>query len=343
MTNRERFAKTAAGDPRVDRCPVMEWAEWWDETITFWEGEGLEKNLTGCQLFDTFGLDRNIQLWFPHAAPDCPLPVHHGAPLIRDEADYRELKKKLFPKDAVKHMEKEIEAALPQYQDGSAVIWYTLEGFFWFPRRLFGIEGHLYAFYDEPELYHRICEDLLEWQLGVVEAFSHVMKADFMTIAEDMSYNLGPMISESCFEEFMAPYYKRLIPAIKQHGTRAIVDSDGDISRLVPWFIRSGVEGILPLERQAGVDIPALQQQYPGFIWLGGFDKMCLFKGKDAIDTEIERLRPAVRKGCFIPSVDHQTPPGVSMENYRYYLRRLWEISGEACKDAPSLVEHASK
>jgi hypothetical protein len=32
-----------------------------------------------------------------------------------------------------------------------------------------------------------------------------------------------------------------------------------------------------------------------------------------------------MKKGGFIPSVDHQTPPGVSLEEYRVYLRLLWE------------------
>ena len=47
----------------------------------------------------------------------------------------------------------------------------------------------MYAFYDYPELYHRICEDLLQWQIKQIDAFAGFMKADFMTIAEDMSYN----------------------------------------------------------------------------------------------------------------------------------------------------------
>ena len=79
---------------------------------------------------------------------------------------------------------------------GYACLLYT-SGFFWFPRELFGPEAHLYAFYDEPELYHRICEDLCEWHIRIIQEFGRYMKADFMTIAEDMSYNLGPMLSLS--------------------------------------------------------------------------------------------------------------------------------------------------
>ncbi|MFV0402287.1 MAG: uroporphyrinogen decarboxylase family protein [Oscillospiraceae bacterium] len=334
MTVRERFHATMNADPAADCCPVMEWASWWDKTVHFWEEEGLPKGLTSQELFRYFGLDPHYQFWFPTKLPNCPKPVSHGAPIITDESDYKAIRHLLLPEDAVERMLPQIEAALPQYESGEALAWYTLEGFFWFPRELFGIEGHLYSFYDEPELYHRICSDLLEWQLKVVEDLSRYLKPDFMSIAEDMSYNHGPMISEELFEEFIAPYYKQLTAAIKKQSTRVIVDSDGDISVSVPWFIRSGVEGILPLEKQAGVDIGALQQEYPDFLWLGGFDKMCLLKDREAIDAEFARILPMLRRGRFVPSVDHQTPPGVSMENYRYYIDRLRHFGVQACKDA---------
>ena len=43
--------------------------------------------------------------------------------------------------------------------------------------------------------------------------------------------------------------------------------------------------------------------------------------------AEFERLVPLMKTGGFIPSVDHQTPPGVSLEQYRCYLRLLDEYT----------------
>ena len=332
MTNRERFHLTMNGDGSVDRCPIIEWATWWDKTIKCWEKEKMPKGMTSMELFDYFDLDRHCQFWFKHRKRNCPKPKWHGAPLIKSPDDYKQIKKYILPDNAVKRELAKFMENRTDIENGETILWYTLEGFFWFPRTLLGIEGHMYAFYDMPELYHEICKDLLEWHFGVVEAFSEIAAADFMTFAEDMSYNLGPMISRECFEEFIEPYYKQLIPEIKKRGTRVILDSDGDISSAVPWFIGAGIEGILPLERQAGVDIAALQKKFPDFLWLGGFDKMSLLEGKAAIDGEFERLRPAIRRGKYIPSVDHQTPPGVSVENYRYYVKKLEHFCKQACK-----------
>ena len=331
MTERERFHMTMAGDKNVDRCPVIEWATWWDKTLASWDDD-LPKSISRQELFDFLGLTRHLQFWFGHKKKTCPAPAHHGAPLIKDAADYKNIKKHLFPKDAVKKELKKLKNELPDIDNGNTIVWYTLEGFFWFPRTLFGIEGHMYAYYDKPDLYHDICKDLLEWELRVVEEFANEVSADFMTLAEDMSYNKGPMISRELFDEFVTPYYNQLLPEVKKYGARVVIDSDGDIGTVIPWFIGAGVEGALPLERQAGVDIRALQEAYPNFLWIGGYDKMALLKGRDAIDAEFDRLLPAVKKGRFIPSIDHQTPPGVSLETYRYYVGRLRVFCRNACK-----------
>jgi len=312
-----------SADYRIDRVPALEWASWWDKTILHWENSGMPSGLETQELYDYFKLDSIAQFWFPHKTDDCPQDVSHGSGIIETEEDYDRIRPYILPENAVELMLEQIEQTQPRYQNGDTIVWYTIEGFFWWPRVLFGIENHLFAFYDQPELYHRICEDLLQWQIKIIDDFSQYMKADFITIAEDMSYNLGPMLSEELYNEFMKPYYLRLIPEIKKHGTKVFIDSDGDITRAVPWFVDSGIEGILPLERQAGVDLAKLRQDWPELLLLGGFDKMCMFQGPEAIAAEFKRLQPVIEQGRYLPAMDHQTPPGVSMENYRYYIEQL--------------------
>ena len=47
-----------------------------------------------------------------------------------------------------------------------------------------------------------------------------------------------------------------------------------------------------------------------------------LIAGKEAIDRELEKLRPLVERGGYLPCVDHRVPPDVTYENYLYYLER---------------------
>ena len=330
MNHVERFRAVMNFQP-VDRLPVWEWAMWWDKTIERWHGEGLPRELTFDRVFEIarwFGLDPYQQFWFSTTQPTIEATQHHVEGDVAGMDDYRRVKPRLYPDHS-----RAIESMRPwgeRQKRGEAVVWATLEGFFWFPRTLMDIEKLSYAFYDEPELVHAINGDLLEFNIGLVRRMAAVCPPTFMTLAEDMSYNLGPMISRAVFEEFCAPYYRRLMEVLNEHGIILIVDTDGDVTRLVPWLNAVGVAGVLPIERQAGVDGMALRRQFPGLRMVGHFDKMVMNRGEEAIRAEFERIRPLMRTGGFIPSVDHQTPPGVSLEQYRVYLRLLAEYARTA-------------
>ncbi|NOY75864.1 MAG: hypothetical protein GXP32_08775, partial [Kiritimatiellaeota bacterium] len=145
----------------------------------------------------------------------------HGAGIVESESDYESARPFLFPppdefSDKLRTLEKRSEIQ----RMGDAVVWFTINGFFWFPRTLFGIERHLFAFFDSPELMRRMNTENAEWMLTVVEAVCEVCQPDFIMFAEDMSYNNGPMISKDLFDEFMKPYYDIVVPYLKLRGTR---------------------------------------------------------------------------------------------------------------------------
>jgi hypothetical protein len=331
MTTRERFQAVMNFQP-FDRLPVVEWAMWWDKTITRWHSEGLPEALTDrYELYRHFGLDMYWQDWIGARLPTCPHPASHGAPLIHSMSDYEEIRPHLFPDVESESWRWKLWAEwAKRQQQGEAVLWFTLEGFFWFPRVLLGIEPHLYAFYDEPDLIHRINDDLAAWHVRVIEKVGSICAPDFMTFAEDLSYNKGPMISKGQFDEFLKPYYARVIPALKKRGIIPFIDSDGDITVPAWWFEEAGIEGILPLERQAGTDIARVRAEHPRMRFIGHFDKMTMTRGEAAMRAEFERLLPTAATGGFLISCDHQTPPGVSYREYQLYLALFREYGGQA-------------
>ncbi len=334
MRNTERFLAALERRP-LDRLPAIEWASWWNETVRRWQEEGLSADVPWGRIQTHFGLDFIQRVWMPLQTPDCPRPAAHGAPLIESEEEYDAFKQYLYPNELHENYRRKLDVLRTlkdEHDRGDAVLWYSYDGFFWFPRVLLGIENHLYSFYDEPELYHKICNDLADYIIAQLPKIYEICHPEFMVFSEDMSYNNGPMISEALFNEFLLPYYERVIPEIKKYGTKVIVDTDGDVSMMIPWLIRAGVDGVLPLERQAGVDLVRLREQYPDFLFIGGFDKMTMSKGEDAMRAEFERLLPVMKSGGYIPSCDHQTPPGVSLENYRIYVRLLKEYAEKAVK-----------
>jgi len=325
MDHVERF-RALVNFQEVDRIPRWEWAMWWDETIERWHEEGLPAELTS--VFDIhayFELDPYKQYWFSTTDPTIEAEQHHVEGIVSNMDDYLAHRPKLFPDHgaAIQGMKPWID----RQDKGEAVIWITLEGHFWFPRTLMGFSKIMLAFNDQPELLHKMNQDLLDFNLNLLDQIERVGRPTFMTVAEDMSYNHGPMISRKLMDEFLSPYYEKMVARVKEMDMLTIVDTDGDVTGLVPWLLDNGIQGVLPLERQAGVDGMSMRQQFPKLAMVGHYDKMVMKNGEDAMRQEFERLLPAIKAGGFIPSVDHQTPPDVSLENYRTYLRLLNEYT----------------
>ena len=336
MTQAERFRALMRFQP-VDRLPRLEWAYWWDQTIKRWASEGLElsKPYTSAtveemvpEITRKLGLDVHQQFFIHPWTWEQPKPAHHLGGILSDEKGYEENLRHFYPSNEWLQWTWD---RLAQYQANmeqhDTLFWITVCGFFAWPRRLFGAEKHYYAFYDHPELMHRMNYEEAEFIIRVLRKTFEISRPVFVTIGEDMSYNGGPMCSREMFDEFIAPYYRRVVPVMKELGLIVFVDSDGNANELISWLADVGVEGLLPMERNAGSDVALVRQKHPDFLMIGNFEKLLMTRGEEAVRGEFERLLPVMKQGGFIPSPDHQTPPQVSLEQYRTYVRLLKEYS----------------
>ena len=61
----------------------------------------------------------------------------------------------------------------------------------------------------------------------------------------------------------------------------------------------------------------------------GAIAKTPIAVGGSAIDRELERVRPLLDGGGFIPHLDHLVPPDISYDNYRHYLDRKRKMIGK--------------
>jgi uroporphyrinogen-III decarboxylase len=329
MTPRERFLRTLNFERCDDRLPLVEWAAWWHLTVERWKTEGMPAELDWDQSLAFFDLDPLVLIGAGGGPAETPADV---SPIVTDEASYEALRPYLFTDAMIAEAVKAARQQQPRHDRGEIAIRVWLDGYFWFPRKLFGIEPHMLAFYDQPALMHRMNRDLADFNVRVIDAICEVLRPEMVGFAEDMSYNHGPMLSRACFDEFLLPYYRCTAPAIKRHGVKVLVDTDGDVTTMIPWLFNAGIEGVYPLERQAGVDVAKLRQLHPNLIMMGGYDKLVMSRGETAMRTEFERLLPVMRSGGYIPSVDHQTPPEVSLENYRIYMRLFREYMQRAAR-----------
>ena len=197
-------------------------------------------------------------------------------------------------------------------------------------RWLLGDEECLIAFYTMPDLLHDIMDHLTSVYLTVFEKVVRYVQVDMIHIWEDMCGRQGPLISPRHFDEFMTPHYLRIKRFADQHNIPFIsVDTDGSPDLIIPPMMRAGVNYMFPFEVAGGCDINEYQKKYPSLAMMGGVDKRVLAIGPAAIDAELERLRPAVERGRYVPELDHLVPDDVSWGNYSYYARALRKLVGK--------------
>ena len=64
------------------------------------------------------------------------------------------------------------------------------------------------------------------------------------------------------------------------------------------------------------------------FAYAGGMDKRVFAKDRAAVDREIERLKPLVELGGYIPCPDHRIAPDAHFELVQYYCERFRKAFG---------------
>ncbi len=197
------------------------------------------------------------------------------------------------------------------------------------PRQLMGEEELCVACYTQPELIHDILRTIGDTAFRVLERVSSVVQIDELNVHEDMAGKSGPLLGPRQVEEFIKPYYRRIWDMLQDRGTRLFgQDSDGHMNPVVPAFIDAGINVMYPMEPAAGMDIVQVRETYgTKLAFWGGIDKHVLRRGKEEIEAELEyKIPPMVRTGGCILGLDHRIPNGTPLEDYRFYIRKAWEI-----------------
>jgi len=198
-------------------------------------------------------------------------------------------------------------------------------------RNWMGIENMTYLIYDEPEVFADMVETLSNLSCWAIDQIIPRMgtRPDMGFGWEDICSKSGPFESPSIFRKYVAPGYMKIRNKLQEYGVGLLgVDSDGDVSALLGPWLDAGVNLIFPLEIGTwNADPIEVRKRYGKELRIiGGFNKLVLERGKEEIDAEIERRLPLMKEGGFIIMPDHSITPGVSLENYKYYLEKIRRI-----------------
>ncbi len=189
-------------------------------------------------------------------------------------------------------------------------------------RNMLTFEGLAYACYDYPEM----VEDMVETSCVLVEDMLDQIlpqvEFDFAAGWEDICFKNGPIVSLDFFDNVVVPRYERIGRKLRKAGIDIwFTDCDGDVRPLIPGFLKAGINCLWPFEVMGGGHPAALLKEFGKDLRImGGFDKIQMIKGKEAIKAYMKTLVPLVERGGFIPFCDHRCPPDVKEEDYLYYL-----------------------
>lgn len=197
-------------------------------------------------------------------------------------------------------------------------------------RDYMGVEGLSYLTFDDEALLDEMIETNADLCYRCAErALEEGGVFDLGHFWEDICYKNGPLVNPKLMAQKVAPHYARITELLARHGIDLVsLDSDGLIDELVPIWLDSGVNVMFPIEVGTwGASLAPWRKQYGDRVrGVGGTDKRVFQRDKAAVDAEIERLKPLVDLGGYLPCPDHRLPHDNKWENVQYYCERLREI-----------------
>ena len=249
---------------------------------------------------------------------------------VKTPDDWELMKRRYRDDDATRYfIGREIEDARRAAGNGRMVsVFFT--GFYGQLRNWMGTENVSYAFYDYPEMIHDMVSVWSTLCAAQVNRLPPDVPIDFASWWEDMAGKNGPLVSPSTFREFLQPGYRTVMDAVRRRGCEiSHVDCDGNPHDIVANWLEEGVNVMFPLEVQAGVDPIAWRREFGRDLRMrGGINKYALVEGGAAIDRELERIKPLIDQGGFIPHLDHLVPPDVPYAHYCEYLEKKRRLIG---------------
>lgn len=197
-------------------------------------------------------------------------------------------------------------------------------------RNVLGVEEMSYLYVDDEELYEEIVDTIGGLCYKTADAvLKRCSNFDFAHYWEDICFKNGPLIAPDTFREYAGKWYRKISDLVNSYGIDIIsVDCDGQIDKLLPIWLESGVNTMFPIEVGTwNASIRPWREQYGKELrGVGGMNKNVFARDRAAVDAEIERLKGLIALGGYIPCPDHRIAPDAKFELVQYYCEKMHEL-----------------
>ena len=254
-------------------------------------------------------------------------PIHGPVDYpVKSKKDWEEYK---LPDPRAEGRMKEIKTALNMTENGELSIWGGVEGPFTPSWMTVGLELYSKLLYKEPKFIHEITE---AWTKYYIELGTRIIETgvDALVVSDDLGHTNGQFISKSHFDEFVLPYFRKMIREFKKQGVLIKLHSDGKIDPFLPDLFSLGIDAYHPVERSAGMDINKVVEKYgDGICVVGNVEnKTLLVRGEPCEIREQVKdiIKIAGKNGGLILGSDHSLHDDIPIENVKALIKAAREF-----------------
>jgi len=135
-----------------------------------------------------------------------------------------------------------------------------------------GMENALTDFYTNPDELHRLFLKLTDFYCRILERAKTELNADGLFLSDDIGTQKAPFFSLDIFNEFIKPYYKRLIDKAHSLDMHIWLHTCGNIEMYLPGLIEIGLDVIHPIQKYTMNEADIMRKFGGQICFLAGFD-----------------------------------------------------------------------
>ena len=161
--------------------------------------------------------------------------------------------------------------------------------------RSLGFENFCEKMYTDAMGIEKLIEILADNLYVRANEFSRQQLGRIFFITDDIAYKKGLIFSPSFLKKQWLPRIKNAIGPLKKNNIKVILHSDGNLNAIIDDLIDIGIDGIHPVDSEAGMDISVLKKTYSKTLLL--FGNVVLY----GLDTEgiAEQTKKCIKQASF--------------------------------------------
>ena len=185
------------------------------------------------------------------------------------------------------------------------------------PRDKGGVELFTYLCQDEPDLIREWITVLNEKEIRRAKAIADPELAPIMLVYTDIACKSGPLHTPSWLREEFFPLVKKLVDVYHERGVKCVYHSDGNLNAVMEDLAATGIDGINPVEKIAGMDVADVRARFPRLAIAGGIDvsQLLTLGNPDQVRAECRRAIDATGGRGFLLGSTTELLPMVKVEN----------------------------